>query len=417
MADDTLEITVHWGDTILDRVHVFRDRAVRIEDLLAEIDAPPGLVIAQKRGATVVVRVPRGSIAHVRAGGRRVRSSEHEVELGPETSVTFPLANLILELRRVDGRIEMERARRIDWAYPRLLALSTTTHAFFVASAVMTPPASPFGVDLLEAHPSYIRNIRLEPVRRADAPRGHPDAAKHLGPEGALGPVDRPAKTHQAPRTDAERRRRDRAIALGSGLLRDLSALGSGGAIASVLSSDFGPGLTVALGGVRGSRALGDAGGAGGMGTRGTGAGGGGGSLSIGGLRTHGRGVYGDPHGTGMALRGRKRTVRIPERHVTLQGGLDRRAVARVIERSLPRIKYCYEKQLQADPNLGGKISTRFTIAPTGRVAKAQVVESTLGNERVESCVREVLESLAFPRPHGGGIVVVMYPFVFESTE
>jgi hypothetical protein len=34
----------------------------------------------------------------------------------------------------------------------------------------------------------------------------------------------------------------------------------------------------------------------------------------------------------------------------------------------------------------------------------------------VESCVLTVMRSLKFPKPRGGGIVVVTYPLVFAST-
>jgi len=33
-----------------------------------------------------------------------------------------------------------------------------------------------------------------------------------------------------------------------------------------------------------------------------------------------------------------------------------------------------------------------------------------------QSCVIKVMRSLKFPKPRGGGIVVVTYPFVFAAT-
>jgi len=87
-----------------------------------------------------------------------------------------------------------------------------------------------------------------------------------------------------------------------------------------------------------------------------------------------------------------------------------------VIRRNLARFKFCYEKQLSSNPNLGGKVSVYFTIAPTGSVAKAMVRETSMNNATVEGCVNKVMRSLKFPKPKGGGIVVVTYPFVFAAT-
>ena len=54
-----------------------------------------------------------------------------------------------------------------------------------------------------------------------------------------------------------------------------------------------------------------------------------------------------------------------------IKGSLSKAEIGRVIRRNLARFKYCYEKQLNANPNLAGKISVYFTIAPTGSVASA----------------------------------------------
>ena len=39
-----------------------------------------------------------------------------------------------------------------------------------------------------------------------------------------------------------------------------------------------------------------------------------------------------------------------------------------------------------------------------------------MGNRAVETCVAKVMRSLKFPKPKGGGIVIVKYPFVFDSS-
>jgi hypothetical protein len=199
--------------------------------------------------------------------------------------------------------------------------------------------------------------------------------------------------------------------ALNAGLLGLLAPQGG-------VSNVFGPGglgtgINNAMGGLRGSE-MGDAGGAGGLGTRGTGASGGGNSLGIGGLGTHGGRGTGGYGNIDLGGRGKGMTRIVPGRTI-IQGSLTKEEIGRVIRRNLARFKYCYEKQLNANPNLQGKISVYFSIAPTGAVAQASVRETSMNDQNVESCVLTVMRSLKFPKPWGGGIAVVTYPFVFAT--
>ena len=72
-------------------------------------------------------------------------------------------------------------------------------------------------------------------------------------------------------------------------------------------------------------------------------------------------------------------------------------------------------KSSSANPNLSGKVAVYFTVAPTGAVAQASIRDHRLATRRSKP-VATVMRSLKFPKPRGGGIVVVTYPFVFEST-
>jgi len=94
-------------------------------------------------------------------------------------------------------------------------------------------------------------------------------------------------------------------------------------------------------------------------------------------------------------------------------GDLDKNIIRRYIRRALPRIKYCYEKRLLVKPDLGGTVSAEFTISPTGTVfgSKASGVDG-----EVSACVAEVISSIEFPKPKGGGIVKVSSPFTFKSA-
>jgi len=94
--------------------------------------------------------------------------------------------------------------------------------------------------------------------------------------------------------------------------------------------------------------------------------------------------------------------------------GYDRELLRQVIKRNISQIRYCYESQLNAHPDLAGKVSVRFVFGPTGRVSAADVALSTADNRGLESCVTEHIRSWVFPAPKGGEVIVT-YPFVFTS--
>ena len=63
----------------------------------------------------------------------------------------------------------------------------------------------------------------------------------------------------------------------------------------------------------------------------------------------------------------------------------------------------------------GARQGVKFTINNTGSVIEATIKESTLKNPNVESCITKKIKHWIFPAPKGGGLVVVVYPFVFKS--
>ncbi len=97
-------------------------------------------------------------------------------------------------------------------------------------------------------------------------------------------------------------------------------------------------------------------------------------------------------------------------------GSLDKEAIRQVIHRNRESIRYCYEKELTHSPDLKGKISVRFQIASTGVVDHASVFASTAANKALEDCLVGQLGLWVFPPPKGGGIVIVTYPFVFNTA-
>lgn len=99
-----------------------------------------------------------------------------------------------------------------------------------------------------------------------------------------------------------------------------------------------------------------------------------------------------------------------------VSGGLDRDIIAEYIKRQIGHILACYERQLSAKKDLGGKVSVKFTIDGKGSVETQNITESTMKDATVEGCILNRVAKWTFPAPNGGTKVIVTYPFLFKST-
>nr|BFD65491.1 hypothetical protein HAGR004_05130 [Bdellovibrio sp. HAGR004] len=125
------------------------------------------------------------------------------------------------------------------------------------------------------------------------------------------------------------------------------------------------------------------------------------------------KGVGGGRAGYGkISLVGGTSAVSLPlDEEATVEGGLDRDQIIAVINKNKGQIIYCYEKGLQAQPSIGGRVAVDFVIGPAGRITTAKVAQSSLGSRMVENCMLQRMKSWQFPRPVGNVNVDVLYPF------
>ncbi len=94
-------------------------------------------------------------------------------------------------------------------------------------------------------------------------------------------------------------------------------------------------------------------------------------------------------------------------------GRLPPEQVQAIVREGYGSFRACFEAGLARDPNLKGKVSTRFVIDREGRVRAAAVVANTLPDCQVVACVRDGFYRLHFPSPESG-IVTVVYPIMLE---
>ena len=93
---------------------------------------------------------------------------------------------------------------------------------------------------------------------------------------------------------------------------------------------------------------------------------------------------------------------------------MDPEIVRRYIQTKMDQVRWCYQQEVQKNPDLAGQVKIEWIILATGKVTAVRVAESSLGNTAVEHCLASRVASWQFPSPKGGGSVKVAYPFVFK---
>ncbi|MEE9384728.1 MAG: AgmX/PglI C-terminal domain-containing protein [Nannocystaceae bacterium] len=195
------------------------------------------------------------------------------------------------------------------------------------------------------------------------------------------------------------------------------------------LASPFGGAFAVGnddedvWGGLTGTE-IGEAYGVGGLGLVGTGRGGGGtgeGTIGLGNTGLIGKGGgggtgsgYGRGSGAGFGGKG-KRRPRVRQAKAKVQGALDKNIIRRIVRAHINEVTSCYNQGLTKNPNLAGRVAINFVITGTGKVGTSVVQESTLKDRSVANCIAKAVRRWKFPRPKGGGNVIVTYPFKLST--
>lgn len=105
-----------------------------------------------------------------------------------------------------------------------------------------------------------------------------------------------------------------------------------------------------------------------------------------------------------------------PEPPSNAPRGLPKAAIADTINAHLSSFRGCYEAALAQDASAQGRVALHFTIDTSGAVEDVLIANTTISDPRTAMCASDVMSRLRFPKPEGGGKVIVTYPFVFCST-
>ncbi|MCB9523085.1 MAG: AgmX/PglI C-terminal domain-containing protein [Myxococcales bacterium] len=440
---DRLEITITWHGTVLDVRHLRPAEAL----IIAEDDAvlggllPTEWRLAELTGGAARLRIPSGVAADVLRDGAveavPPADGARGVSLAGDARARMRLGDAVVYFAVVPQAPALAPLRRgrALWqgGEARSLGAAALMHGLFFALALSVPvDAAQLSVDGMEARPEWVE-ISLRPELEKPEPAEPGEAT----PEPGGG--DGPATAHQdpAPRTapgaraDAGDPQTRKKIALDTA--RDVSqgienALGEvmgtptlGLAAHDVLNAMNGTvhGDQLGMLGRPDGDPLGSPWGTPG----GDGLGGPpGATIGLTGLdrRLFRRGPPGARPG-GPEPRVGDRAPKAPKAAIVpldpkVSEGLSREEIQRVIRRFRARYRYCYEKALQTEKGLNGKVSSKFTIGPDGAVIAALIEGSTLQHAEVEACLVQQLKRTAFPAPRGRGVVVVRYPFLFKRA-
>jgi len=317
---------------------------------------------------------------------------------------------------------------RINYQFLNLFLVLFFLQGAFVVATENFPYDTDIVADDLFKNPARMAKFIIKPPeqQKLDLPKGEKKAEesgeaaeKHKGEEGQMGKKDAPkTNARSAPKAIDPNAKE---IVKRSGLLGAIGRGGGGG-----LSTIFGQGglggdLKGAVGNMYGP-VVGDSYGLGGLGIRGSGSGGGGSgeTIGIGGVGTKGRGGGLGGYGSGAGGLGRKgdRDVNISSGTAQVMGSVDKELVRKVIQEHAAQIRYCYEQQLALNPKLSGKVSIKWVINGDGSATSAQVDASatTLVDAKVHQCMMTRIMSWEFPKPKGGGIAVITYPWILRSS-
>ncbi|HZZ84936.1 MAG TPA: AgmX/PglI C-terminal domain-containing protein [Anaeromyxobacteraceae bacterium] len=455
-----VELRLYWGGTLLDSGTFVRPASpVRLgegprcalhapAELLPEPEFPVlrweggehRLAFGAGMSGSLVEGERSRSLAELCAGGE---ATPDEGEAGGVRSLPVPRrgalrvelgSGLVLEaLPRTPPAPAVSRAwKQLELRFANLFLVLLAAQAALVALAVSEAHGEPPSAEasrepqrlarwVMPAEPPrrnpYLEKLKREAERSADPGER---AARHRGAEGQMGKKDAPrTEGRSAPRA-VDLRSREQVRNLGllaavrgrngqAGLSTIFGQGGLGGDIHGAIGNLFGP-------------VVGDSRGVGGLGLKGTGTGGGGAgdTIGIGAVGTKGRGGGLAGYGDGVGGLGKKgeRDVTIATADARVLGAVDAELVRKVIRDHASQIRYCYEQQLAVDHRLAGKVSVRWQIGPDGRASHLAVDggETTLANPAVHECMMSRIASWEFPKPKGGGIAVIKYPWILRSS-
>lgn len=457
-GDVGVELRLLWKDTLIDAgAFVAPKEPVLVGEgagcalaVPASLLPVPRFPVLQHRGGEYRFAFARGMTGAVEERGARrtlaelVKERKAEADGQVQGAYWIPVPRAGAVRAELGGGLAIEaRPRRpehldvppwwerINYQFLNLFLVLFFVQAGFVVAANNFPYETDVLADDLFKNPSRMAKFIIKPPeapkpaeklpgeKKEKSEQSGEMAEKHKGEEGQMGKKDAPKTSGKSAPKAIDPNAKE--VVKRMGVLGALGR-GGGGGLATVFGSGgLGGDIRGATGNMFGT-AVGDSFGFGGLGVRGTGAGGGGAgeTVGIGGIGTKGRGGGLGGYGQGVGGLGRKtdRDVAITAGTATVLGSIDKELIRAVIKEHAQQIRFCYEEQLAVNPKLAGKVVIKWTIDADGNASNATVVAdgTSLADDKVHQCMMARIVSWQFPKPKGGGIAVITYPWILRAA-
>jgi len=430
-----LEVQLRWGHTVIEVQHHERTPVVTIGkggDVHVDAEELPGAPkpLFTCQGTSYTLHTPTkefSGFVRTHKGSRDLHSFKGEsIALQPDSSGELKFHEMVVSFRFTEPRRKIAAAPfgALEFGWLNTLMGTVFMSAAFVATLILYPQdTKSLEEDLFQTNNRFTQFIinpekkaKSDFLKRLEASKGDKGqaAAAAKSASGKAGKQDVPKDKPQGKMSAKEKRAKDEQV-----VQDKIAQLFGGGASGAVFSGADNNALENAMGGITGQQ-VGAAYGFGGLGERGHGPGGGGTSTStfgVGRIGTRGRGGGNSGYGAGGGGLGGKteHNIDISQGAPVILGSLDKEIIRRVIRENIAQIKYCYERELTRTPGLAGKVQVKFVIGAQGNVQSAVVAESSMNNKSAEACMTGKVRQWLFPKPKGGGIVIVTYPFIFKQ--
>jgi len=96
---------------------------------------------------------------------------------------------------------------------------------------------------------------------------------------------------------------------------------------------------------------------------------------------------------------------------------LERATPDKYIKWHLTKIRWCFEKEINKNPNMFGVIIVKFEINGSGRVNYTKIKFTSIRNTNIEKCVERQIKMIKFPKIRGGGTKIFEHQFLFKNSE
>lgn len=431
ITDDNrcIEVMLRWGSLVTDVRRSTGGSMFSVgtgpgDELFVPVEGGSWNLLTTRAGQGLAVRFKHGMSGTVARGGSSVPLSSsgamHDgdalaLPLTDDTVVTIGVGQHSMQVRTVPRSRVLARVPVFDalWANAALLTLFATVA--MMAALLLHPVGMADLDDDLFTNPAKFQTLILKPTPKDTAFLASLAPTKRVDPARKATGKGRPdiAKVKGVMAGQQDRRPSDEQV-----VADKMAALFGGDGVASVFGGGGGGAFEAAVGQLDGVKVAG--GGVGQLGVRGGVGGVGVGTVSGGAIETRGRhfgdGRYGVDDG-GLGDKADRDITTTGEKTVGPRvGSLDPEIIRRVVREHAGQVRYCYEAELTRTPGIAGKVTMKWVIDSSGKVTQANTADTQMNNARVQGCLAARIKGWTFPKPKGGGIVVVNYPFVFKQA-